>query len=398
MRILFIAMSSSIHTARWLKQISDQGWDLHLFPSLDDEITHPEINNVTVHHMFYRWRKNRNSKVRIKGTPLPYSIIVMLAKFLVNKLFPNSRTFQLHRLIKKIKPDIIHSMELQHAGYLTMDAIKSMKSKTPPWIISNWGSDIYLFGKLAEHEPKITEVLSSCDYYFCECERDVHLAKSYGLRGKVLPVFPNTGGFDIPHVSSLRRPGPVSARRIIMLKGYQGWSGRALVALRALERCVDLLDGYEVHVHSAVTEDVFIAVELFQKSTGIPVNIIPKDSPHDDILRYHGQARLSIGLSISDAISTSLLEAMAMGSFPIQSWTACANEWIEDGRTGLLVPPDDPDIIEQAICRAITDDDLVNRAAKQNYRLVEERLDQSILKPQAVDIYNTVVREKGITN
>jgi glycosyltransferase involved in cell wall biosynthesis len=286
-------------------------------------------------------------------------------------------------------------MEIQNAGYLTLEARKRFKGKFPSWIVTNWGSDIYLFGRLSEHEPKIREVLAWCDYYSCECQRDVHLAKAIGLSSEVLPVFPNTGGFDLMRVAQFRQPGPTSARRKIMLKGYQGWSGRALVGLRALERCSDLLKEYEAMIY-LTSPDVMIAAELFQKSTGILVKIIPENTPHLEMLRFHGQARISIGLSIGDAISTSFLEALVMGSFPIQSWTSCADEWIEDGKNGILGPPEDPDIIEQAIHRALTDDDLVDRAAELNWKTAVERLDQSILKPKAVQIYTDVAKERGI--
>ena len=262
--------------------------------------------------------------------------------------------------------------------------------QTSKWIATNWGSDIYLFGRLSAHKEKIRQVLTNCDYYSCECFRDVELAKAYGLKGKTLPVFPNTGGFDLEKIYKFRQPGLTSERRLIMLKGYQGWAYRALVGLRALERCADILKGYTVAVYLGFTKEVKIAAELFSHSTGIPVKMIPYTS-HDEILRYHGQARVSIGLSISDAISTSFLEALVMGSFPIQSWTACADEWIEDGKTGLLVPPEDPDVVEKAIRRALTDDELVNRAAEENWRTAIERLDASKLKEKVINFYGEVI-------
>jgi hypothetical protein len=40
-----------------------------------------------------------------------------------------------------------------------------------------------------------------------------------------------------------------------------------------------------------------------------------------EILKLHGRPRISISLSISDAISRSVLEAMVMGAFPIQRMT-----------------------------------------------------------------------------
>ena len=185
------------------------------------------------------------------------------------------------RLVDRLRPDVVHSMEIQRAGYLTLEARKQLGGPFPPWIVTNWGSDIYLFGRLAEHAPKIREVLAGCDYYSCECLRDVSLAKSFGFAGTVLPVFPNAGGFDLAEVACLRQPGPASARRAIMLKGYQHWGGRALTGLRALERCADLLGGYEVWIYSA-TPDVAIAAELFAESTGIRDPILPKERPPRD--------------------------------------------------------------------------------------------------------------------
>ena len=78
---------------------------------------------------------------------------------------------------------------------------------------------------------------------------------------------------------------------------------------------------------------------------------------------------------MSDGISTSFLEAMVMGSFPVQSWTSCAGEWIVDGKSGILVPPDDPAPVAAALRRALTDDRLVDAAAERNRAEAGRRLD-----------------------
>ena len=87
-----------------------------------------------------------------------------------------------------------------------------------------------------------------------------------------------------------------------------------------------------------------------------------------------------------------------MGSFPIQSWTACADEWIEDGRTGILVPPEDPEVVEAAIRRALADDDLVNQAAEENSQTCRERLDYDFLKAKTIELYLNVAQERNIKN
>ncbi|MFD2442720.1 glycosyltransferase [Bacillus sp. CGMCC 1.16607] len=389
MRILIIGMSDSIHTARWISQIIDEGWDIHLFPSIDYGQTHHYLKNVTIHHSYYYPSKEgKNSKVTVCGTQVESLRMGIIQRLLLKEKNDSYRVEQLVDVINKIKPDIVHSLEMQAAGYLAFEA-KSRLTNFPKWIVTNWGSDIYLFGKLFEHKSKIKKVLSECDYYSCECERDAQLAVNLGFDKHILPVFPNTGGFKICEIEDERWKIPTSSRKLIMLKGYQHWAGRALVGLRALERCAEILDGYRIIIYSA-SEDVKIAAELFEHDTGIPVTILSKETSHNEIMSYHAKARLSIGLSISDGISTSFLESIAMGAFPIQTWTSCANEWIEDGKSGILVPPNDPEVVEQAIRRVLLDDELVNSASILNWEIVKKRLDSEILKKKAIGFYNQV--------
>lgn len=43
--------------------------------------------------------------------------------------------------------------------------------------------------------------------------------------------------------------------------------------------------------------------------------------------------------------------------------------------SGMIVPPEDPDIIELAIRTALSDDCLVNQAAAINWQIAEDRLE-----------------------
>jgi len=388
--LLLVAIPNSIHTARWIGQISDQGWDLHLFPSMIGA-PHPQIENVTFHHVLHRERVSSNRDLPRAGiAPLTRVVHAAQRKVLAG-MFPKWRAGQLARAIRALRPDIVHSMEIQGAGYLTLAAREIVGRPFPPWIVTNWGSDIYLFGRLEQHQGRIRQVLEKCDYYSCECERDVALAREFGFTNTVLPVNPNSGGFDLDSLEPVRRGVSTSGRRIIMLRGYQGWAGRALVGLRALERCQDVLQGYRVVIYSAAAE-VVKAAELLTSRAGIATRILPAGTPHADILAFHARSRTSIALSISDAISTSLLEAMVMGSFPIQSSTACADEWVEHGVGGLIVPPEDPGIVEAAIRTALSDDALVDRAADLNWQVARDRLDGAALKQKAVNMYRSIAK------
>lgn len=389
MKLLIVAMAESIHTVRWVNQLVDMGWDIHIFPSTDNGVIHQDLNNVTIHSVLFDSKQSKLINVRRRGIPVPSALLTCAGMKSLEHLFPNYRGKYLRRLIRRLKPDIIHSMETQAAGYLTYKAKSGFSGRFPPWIHTVWGSDIFLFGKLEAHKRRIRNVLENCDYFICEGKRDVLLAQEFGFQGEVLLVSQATGGFDVPFCAALRSQGPVSSRRLIMLKGYQSWAGRALVGLRALERCADMLANYSVAIYSA-SPDVAIAAELFTAKTGVPTVVIPQVS-HEEMLRMLGETKLSISLSISDGVPNSMLEAMVMGAFPIQSWTACTDEWINDGVNGLLVPPDDPEFIEKAIRRVLTDDNLVDNAAEINSLHVKERLDYVGMNEKARGVYCSVL-------
>jgi hypothetical protein len=393
LKILLVAMSNSIHTARWIRQLAGQGWNVRLFPSIDHGMISRELAGIEVYdECVARPATLPNFLKRSRLYRRPRSFWGL---WLRPRLSPTYQQRQLRKVIREYKPDIVHSLEFQAAGYLTLEVKKHMQDRFPAWIATNWGSDIYHFRQFPEHESKIREILALCDYYSCECQRDVCLAQGLGLKGKVLPVLPNAGGLKQEEIYRLRQPGPISSRRVVMLKGYQHWVGRALVGLAALEQCTDVLRDYKVVMHS-VSPVTQVAASKFQKCTGVKVTMLPRNTPHRDVLAMYGRTRMALGLSLSDGISTSFLEALAMGAFPIQSWTACADEWIEDGKSGLLVPPEDVDAVASAVRRALTDDVLVDQAAELNADTTRRRLDDQRISEVAVDYYRTVARDKGI--
>ena len=396
MKLLIVAMANSVHTARWISLISEQGWDIYLFPTNSFTSVYPDMTPVNVcGSKFLRFlvKRLRRKKTAVKTTGFLLNRNDSFFSWgnVIKKFFPDRRSKKLLGVIRRIKPDLIHSMHIQEAGYLTLEAKKRYKGTFPKWLVTNWGSELNLFSRISGHKEKIMDVLSNCDYLSGECNNDIKIAEKLGFKGRFLPVVPNSGGIDFEKINRIKKPGLTSERKNIMLKGYQNWAGRALVGLRALERCSDVLKGYRILIYSVDTIDVIIAAELFTQKTGIETFVIPFGTSHDEILSYHGSARISIGLSITDAISTSLLEAMVMGSFPIQSDTSCASEWFENGQTGILVRPEDSEDVEKAVRKALADDDLVNRAAQLNYAMLFKRLEYSKIKNMVVNIYKDLV-------
>jgi len=394
MRILIVGMTESIHLAKWVSLMDTIRHDVYLFPSTGLR-EHPRIDQTKVKlARSFRYRSLWSQLFQNRIARKAFRVLRRLRKAAVD----DARIRDLATAIKKISPDLVHSMETQHAGYLVLDAKRKHfpGGGFPRWLHTNWGSDVYLFGRLAEHEARVRGVLSECDYYSCEGERDNELARRYGYRGPLFEPFPNAGGFDLEELGRYRTGEPPSARSLIMVKGYQGWAGRSLVALRALALAGDGVRRFKVVVYSVgKKEEVLISAELLRRENGLDIEVLDSHVSHERMLEYFARARLYVGLSISDGISTSMLEAMAMGVFPVQSDTSMASEWIEDGKTGFIVPAEDPEVVAERIARALEDDALVDAAAAANVRTIEARADSTKIGRRINGIYDSIADRPG---
>jgi glycosyltransferase involved in cell wall biosynthesis len=79
-----------------------------------------------------------------------------------------------------------------------------------------------------------------------------------------------------------------------------------------------------------------------------------------------------LSASLSDGASSSLLEAMACGLFPIISDIPANREWITHEKNGLLFPAGDDSALRECVRRAIAGEPWMAQARISNRRLVEE--------------------------
>jgi glycosyltransferase involved in cell wall biosynthesis len=88
------------------------------------------------------------------------------------------------------------------------------------------------------------------------------------------------------------------------------------------------------------------------------------------LLRDH---HLYVSTSPADTTSVSLLEAMAVGLFPIVTDIPANREWIADGENGRLVPPGEATKLAVALIDAWRDADLRERARARNAEIIATR-------------------------
>jgi glycosyltransferase involved in cell wall biosynthesis len=374
-KVLVVCMLDSVHTYRWLDQFKDSNIEFHLFPSTPNRQIHNgilELSNSRIeNHSSYQIHYGKK-----------FLSILLWAKDLIlrNKL----RGYLLNRLINKLKIDIVHSMELNHAGYISARAFSSRKNLNFKKIATVWGSDIFWFRQFPKHNEKLKEVLRQTDLLISECVRDQVLAEQLEFKGQ---FFNSPSLFGYTQKELEEKIIPPSERNIILVKGYESFVGRASIALEALIRQKILLGGYEIHVYSTTWKTRRL-IKKINRAENLRIKFYPKKSLTSvQMLDLFKLSRIHLGISLSDGVPASLLESIVTGAFPIQTNTACADQWITDGKTGLLVNPD-IEQISDALRTALTNDLLVDLAMDLNKEVALKRLVNTQVGESISQIYN----------
>lgn len=393
MRLLLIGKPDAVYTARWLGQIMHQGWDIHFFPVYLG-LPHQKIRNITFYHLSSYRPPALDSSVRLRGLwPLPRGGGFM--RRAASRVFPAAwldSAFWLARIIQEIQPDVVHALELSPAGWLTLAARHHLGGKFPPWIVSTWHTDWYqepfslpevadyvrgatqarqrevklywqsVLGVLRQCETYARQVQglqAICDVFHSDYAGDVAALQQFGYNGINFTQL----AFPLDHVRQAHNLNPPSQRRMIVLRGLQTSDERALVGLRAIERCASLLTDYRIVVilpHS----DVVQAAQRLAYRTDLQIDFAT--SGYDEIVQLYGHARVTLELYTHNLVSLLLPESLVMGAYPICPAVSRVRQWIADEDSGLLVDPEDPQEIASALHRAVTDDALVDRAAQRH--------------------------------
>jgi len=376
--IIVVGMLDSIHVARWMDSVKHLPYRYVLFPSSPHRRIHPSLKALI------------NSKIDGSVIKLGFFLRASaLPLWALDRLFANRiRSWLLRRCILTKNASLVHAIELQNAGYV---ARRACEHNSIPLYVTNWGSDIYWFSQFEKHKSELRLLMERANYYSAECRRDHHLASEMGFEGTFFPVVPNAGGIDGGLlIESLMTPP--SERRIILVKGYTNFVGRADVVLDAVRLLGAELKGYEVVVYSATLKAKRL-VNNIRRTSEINIRSIPKKKlTHKEMISLFSSSRVYVGVSNSDGISTSMLEAMATGCFPIQTTTACVDEWIENGVSGLFVDRIDVKFIAGLIRRALEDDDLVDSAASINQLTAKRKLDQELINYSVSAYYPSILK------
>ena len=364
-KILIIGMLNSIHFANWLERITEIDCEIYLFASRQYRHLHPKAKFLI---------KN-NSSIHLVSL-LPFQRLTVYFEYTLDKSWFGwvkflSRKARLTRLIKKYEFSKIHALEIQHAGYLLVEALPR-NQKFNNIIITNWGSDIYFYSKKSEHKNKIRRCLEIANYYSAECERDYYLARQFGFTGVELPVVPNSTTFPADFFNTEIKLS--RERSQIIVKCYGKDFGLGNILLNIIQNILLEFRTITVFAYSVSPDLYDEAKKLVIDFPGrFRFSTVVSPVAHKVMIEEFLNSRIYIGASRSDGVSTSFLESIATGAYPIQTNTSCASEWIEFGAVGGIVSPESEAIYEH-LRENINNFEFLEGAQRDNRNVARARL------------------------
>jgi hypothetical protein len=382
-KVLIVGMADSVHLARWIMQYENSDLNIRLVSSSPHRHIHPDIAAMVsgVHP----------TGIRIS---MPFiSRFLSLPMWLLDRFASDFfRGSLIRNEIRTWKPDLVHALELQNAGYATARAYADIApTARPKLLITNYGSEIVWFRQFPKHLAKLKNLVLLADAFSAECHRDVLLAREIGFTGTVLSTIPVSGGIDFSNKSGLFDDTKQTPRKTIAIKGYQNVWGQALNSLAAIESIADKLEGFTIELFSC-NRKTLVAAKKLAKRTNLTVVAHKKHSlNHSEVLAIMRRSVEYIGLSKSDGISTSMIEAMSQGAVPIQSDSSCGSEWLENGRDGFLVHYADVNAVSVALTLLLSDKVFVDAAQIRNYETIAKRYEKTILSEAARGYYSELL-------
>jgi len=264
-----------------------------------------------------------------------------------------SEALHLRRLIRRHRPDILHLHWVLPQGLAAL-----LAGRRVPWVVTTLGGDVYaLRGALSRRLQGA--VLRRARAVTAQNE-DMR-RRLIDLGAPAAATYVQVPGADIV---GMRKLVPAAEEQI---------PGRLLFVGRLVEKkgVAVLLEALR-HVPATlpwtleIIGDGPLADDLKSRSAGLPVTFSGSAS-REGLANAYARSAIVVVPSIpaasgdQDGLPTVLLEAMGAGRTVVASDLPGINEAVTDGETGLLVPPNDPDALADALRTALADDGLRDR-------------------------------------
>jgi glycosyltransferase involved in cell wall biosynthesis len=303
---------------------------------------------------------------------------------------------RIRRVVKRTRPDLVHALRIPCEAMIARAACPA----AVPLAVSIWGNDLTLQASKNRLTRSATrKVLARTDLLFADCQRDIDLAETCGLRPATpTAVLPGGGGIDLERLAA--PDGTLTSRRsdlagsghrlVVNARGCRSYV-RNEVLLDALSLLVADLDPRVRIVFIDSAHDAALRHSIERHRLGNRIVVTGKQPP-DEVLAMFGRAEVSVSITDHDGTPNSLLEAMAAGAVPVCGDLPSIREWIESGKNGFLAAFDDPRAVADALRLALGLSAAERRAIRaENSRIIGTRAERGSAGRQAAERYRELV-------
>jgi len=113
----------------------------------------------------------------------------------------------------------------------------------------------------------------------------------------------------------------------------------------------------------------------------------------NDIPRLLAACDVGVLSSRSEGQPNALLEYMAAGKPAVSTRVGAVCDVIDDGQTGLIVPPEDPEALADAVCTVLEDSELAARFGQAGRERARTEFSPQALAKRMTDVYQAIVEE-----
>ena len=302
-------------------------------------------------------------------------------------------------MIKRWNPGIIHTLGIfdgQGGLFYLLTRQKYRLEHYGKWVLQlRGGSDIALRRYHPESRKTLQAALGECDQIICDNRANVEYAAELGIPAtKFAPIVPvpGSGGMDLGEASTKTSPPSQRERIILWPKAYESPWSKALPVLDAIQAAWGEIEPCEIYM-LAVTPEVYDWHLSLPEKMRRHCQVLERIS-RKEVLSLMKRARVMLAPSLIDGVPNSLYEAMACGAFPIVSPLETITPLVRQEKNVLFARNLYPDEIANALIRSMSEDQLIDDAAKQNMQLVKEVADRSVIARQVSDFYADLVRKR----
>jgi glycosyltransferase involved in cell wall biosynthesis len=308
--------------------------------------------------------------------------------------------FDLRRIIKEIKPDLIHAGPIQTCTFIA--ALSGFR----PILAMSWGFDLVRDADLNLWMRWVTRyTLKRSTFFTSDAYVSRDKAVAFGMDSKKTVIFP--WGTDIKHfvpkkakrtkkssVAKNRKSKTVNPKSITLFcsRSWEANYGvdilaKAFVKVANMNRDVNLIllgegsQGAKIRqilMNGGVMERVHFGGQVGQR----------------DLPRWYHMADIYISPSHVDGSSVTLMEALACGLPCLVSDIPGNKEWVEDGVNGWLFRDGDVDDLVGKILHAIKNRRSFKKIGVAARKTAEEKADWSKNFGKLLEAYQATVENK----